>query len=83
MTAAACRKFDAFSRARAPVPRSPRSAGRRPQARAGRGEATTKTHVAHILQKLRLRDRVQAVIYAYEHNLVRPGEGEAGPLGTT
>jgi DNA-binding NarL/FixJ family response regulator len=44
-------------------------------------EATTKTHVAHILQKLRLRDRVQAVIYAYEHNLVRPGEGEPPGIG--
>ena len=36
-------------------------------------EATTKTHVARILQKLDLRDRIQAVIYAYESGLITPG----------
>jgi len=36
-------------------------------------EATTKTHVARILQKLGLRDRIQAVIYAYESGLIQPG----------
>jgi DNA-binding NarL/FixJ family response regulator len=33
-----------------------------------------RTHVTHVLQKLGLRDRIHAVIRAYESGLVRPGE---------
>ena len=35
-------------------------------------DATIKTHVARILSKLGLRDRTQAVVFAYESGLVRP-----------
>lgn len=37
-------------------------------------ETTAKTHVGHILMKLNLRDRAQAVVRAYESGLVRPGQ---------
>jgi DNA-binding NarL/FixJ family response regulator len=41
------------------------------------GEATIKTHIGRILQKLDLRDRVQAVVFAYESGLIQPGEPPA------
>jgi DNA-binding NarL/FixJ family response regulator len=35
-------------------------------------EGTVKTHVARILSKLNLRDRVQVVVYAYERGIIQP-----------
>jgi DNA-binding NarL/FixJ family response regulator len=39
-------------------------------------EATAKTHVARILQKLGLRDRIQTIVYAYENGLIIPGSND-------
>ncbi|WP_228644161.1 response regulator transcription factor [Microtetraspora sp. AC03309] len=42
----------------------------------GIGEATVRTHVVRILHKLHLRDRIHAVVFAYEAGVVRPGQAE-------
>ena len=44
-------------------------------ARCSLTEGTVKTHVKHVFAKLGLRDRAQAVVFAYETGLVVPGEG--------
>ena len=47
-------------------------------------EHTVKTHVGNVFLKLGLRDRIHAVIYAYEHGVVRPAElGLDGQLVTS
>ncbi len=40
------------------------------------GDATVKTHITRIFAKLRLHDRAQAVVLAYESGLVQPGAGQ-------
>jgi DNA-binding NarL/FixJ family response regulator len=52
---------------RGPAPGTPADAA------GGLSEATVKSHIARILAKLGLRDRVQVAVYAYEHGMVRPG----------
>jgi DNA-binding NarL/FixJ family response regulator len=44
-------------------------------------QSSVKTHIGHLFAKLGLTDRVQLVVFAYEHELVRPGSPEPEPSG--
>ena len=68
------RRADA-ARARGAAARRARALQRRDRRRAVVGDATVKTHVGARPAKLDLRDRVQAVVVAYESGLVQPGGG--------
>ena len=61
------------ARARGPHAGGARALELRDRRRARRQPATVKTHVGRVLMKLDARDRVQAVIFAYETGVIRPG----------